>query len=106
MSARLWRGRKTRGPSWAASWPGLAAVGYGLLMQAEKNIDMFVPPGSDFRESLEVWKTGKTSSQITDTHGAVMASFLMTHNIQVSFFAFALGVLGGLLSAVLLFYNG
>lgn len=37
---------------------------------------------------------------------AVFTSFLFTHNIQVAFFAFALGLTAGLGTAVLMFLNG
>ena len=37
---------------------------------------------------------------------AVFSSYLFTHNIQVSFFAFAVGILGGVFTALILFMNG
>lgn len=37
---------------------------------------------------------------------AAFGSFLFTHNIQVTFLVFAVGILAGLLTAVVLFYNG
>lgn len=37
---------------------------------------------------------------------AAFSAFLFTHNIQVTLLVFAVGLLGGILSAVLLFFNG
>lgn len=39
-------------------------------------------------------------------HSTLMASFITTNNIQVSFFAFALGITAGIGTAFILFYNG
>ncbi|MCC6731197.1 MAG: stage II sporulation protein M [Chthonomonadales bacterium] len=81
-------------------------VSYSLVAASRANIDLFVPPGSDFRSSLEAWTSGKTSDGRPDGEAAVFASFLMTNNIRVSFVAFALGIAGGVLTVALIFYNG
>jgi uncharacterized membrane protein SpoIIM required for sporulation len=81
-------------------------VAYALVAHSRDNIDFFVPPGNPFRDSLDYWETGKTSRAIPDTHAALGASFYMTHNTQVSFVAFAGGILAGIPTAFLMWQNG
>lgn len=81
-------------------------LGYGLVRAQRANIDVFVPPDSAFRHSLQVWESGRTSERIPDAAAAAMASFLMQNNIRVTFLAFAAGILGGVFTALLIFYNG
>ncbi|MGC8668983.1 MAG: stage II sporulation protein M [Chthonomonadales bacterium] len=81
-------------------------LGYGLVRVQRTNIDVFVPRQSPFRHSLEVWESGDTSNRIPDAEAAAMASFLMQNNIRVTVLAFAAGILGGVLTALLIFYNG
>jgi uncharacterized membrane protein SpoIIM required for sporulation len=57
----------------------------------------------DPKERAEKAASGEVAS--TDQQAA-FASFLFTHNIQVAFFAFALGVSVGVGTAILLFING
>lgn len=81
-------------------------IGYLLVIQSKDNIDIFVPPGSDFRASLEVWMTGETAERRPDAERALYASGLMQNNIGVTFNLFALGITGGLGTAWVLLLNG
>jgi uncharacterized membrane protein SpoIIM required for sporulation len=81
-------------------------LGYVLVAQNRDNIDIFVPPGSAFRKSLEAWEAGQVSDRVPDGAAAEYASSLMQNNIRVSFMAFAAGILGGIFTAYILFYNG
>jgi uncharacterized membrane protein SpoIIM required for sporulation len=81
-------------------------IGYGLVRAQRTNIDVFVPRESPFRNSLKRWESGDTSGRIPDAEAAAMASFLMQNNIRVTFLAFAAGILGGVFTALLIFYNG
>jgi uncharacterized membrane protein SpoIIM required for sporulation len=83
-----------------------AAVSYRLVRGNPANVTLFVSEESGFKDSLEQWKSGNVTGKAADSHNAVYASSLMTNNIQVSFLAFALGVLGGILTVYVLFLNG
>jgi uncharacterized membrane protein SpoIIM required for sporulation len=83
-----------------------ALVGYALVAQSRENIDIFLPPGHPLRESVQYWESGHVSRQVSDAEAATYSSLLMTNNIQVSFLAFALGILGGVFTGYLLFVNG
>jgi uncharacterized membrane protein SpoIIM required for sporulation len=93
----------------------LAAVGLTLLgffaayiavIRDKNNIDIFIPANSPFRKSLEYWEKGHTSGGRTDAEAAQMTSFYITNNTRVSFMVFAVGIVGGILSAYVLFENG
>jgi len=135
LNALVARGHAALYQTDARSWPGLAAffardlpatfrrrlplflaavgflllgglVGCALVASDRNNIDLFVPPGSEFRASLEVWERGNSAGRIPDSAAAAQSAFLMENNLRVSFTAFALGILGGVLTAWVLFFNG
>lgn len=81
-------------------------IAYAMVAQSRDNIDLFVPPDSMMRDSLEIWESGKVAERIHDAEAAALASFLMQNNIRVSFIAFALGILGAVFTALVIFYNG
>jgi uncharacterized membrane protein SpoIIM required for sporulation len=81
-------------------------AGYLLVIESRDNIDIFVPPGSNFRSSLEVWMSGETSERRPDSERALYASGLMQNNIGVTFNVFALGITGGIGTAWVLLLNG
>lgn len=93
---------------WAAALcTGLGAIiAYGLVAASPSNVDYFVPPGHMLRDSLDVWVSGDTTRDASDPESVAYASALMTNNIQVSFTAFAVGILGGVLTVLLLMNNG
>jgi uncharacterized membrane protein SpoIIM required for sporulation len=82
------------------------AGGMALVVRDRSNIDLFVPPGSPFRDSLDIWASGKTAEARPDAQGVAMAGFYVTNNTRVAFTAFALGVAGGVLTAYILVENG
>jgi uncharacterized membrane protein SpoIIM required for sporulation len=83
-----------------------ALVGYVVVAQAENNIYVIMPGGSQLHDSIQYWKSGKVTHKVDDGSAAIYASNLMVNNIRVSFVAFALGILGGVMTGVVLFYNG
>ncbi len=83
-----------------------AAAGYVMVSQSEDNIYVLLPPGSTLHDSVEYWKTGKTTRKIPNAEAAAMASFLMQNNIRVSLVAYAGGITGGLLTGYITFENG
>jgi uncharacterized membrane protein SpoIIM required for sporulation len=81
-------------------------TGYLLVVHSRDNIDLFIPPKSPLHDSIRYWESGKVYHKTADGQSAIYASALMTNNIQVSFVAYAFGILAGLPSAYSLFYNG
>lgn len=93
---------------WASLWcTALGAfVAYGLVVASPQNLNYFVPESHPLRPSLEVWTSGSTTKDPSDPESVVYASGLMVNNIQVSLTAFALGVLGGVITIYILVNNG
>lgn len=85
---------------------GGAVLSYGMVMVSKENVDFIVPHDHMLRSSLDAWVSGQTTRNASDPESVVYATGLMVNNIQVSFNAFALGVLGGFLTAYVLFFNG
>src|SRR5258708_541439 len=83
-----------------------AIIGYVLVVRSQDNIQLFIPPGSLLHDSVEYWKSGKVTHRIPDAEAAANASFLMQNNIRVSFVEYALGIVGGLPTGLVLFQNG
>jgi uncharacterized membrane protein SpoIIM required for sporulation len=79
---------------------------YVVVLRDRDNIDIFIPPNSPFRKSLEYWEEGNTSGGRPDAESAQMTSFYITNNTRVSFTVFAVGIVGGVISALVLFQNG
>lgn len=73
---------------------------YWLVIHQPNDLWLFVP--DSFRESVEIWKSGKTASS---AH-VEMSAFLMTHNLFVGLVAFAGGVVVGIPTVSAMFTNG
>lgn len=71
-------------------------AGHYLLKMGHKHLDP--------RERVEKEERGGQES--TDDQRAAFSGMLFTHNIQVSFFVFALGISLGVGTVIVLFYNG
>ena len=86
-----------------------ALAGYLLVMAEPSWYDSLIPPelaqGRDFSASTESLRDTLYHSEGKDWL-SVFATFLFTHNAQVSIFAFALGFAFGVPTALLLVYNG
>jgi uncharacterized membrane protein SpoIIM required for sporulation len=80
--------------------PGLATM-VGTLI--DPTVGRLVMPQSPFVEQVE---RGETWLEIERVDRAIAASFIATNNIQVTFLAFAGGVLFGLGTVYILVYNG
>ncbi|MBI5543826.1 MAG: stage II sporulation protein M [Deltaproteobacteria bacterium] len=100
-----------------AEWKAVVAayalfLGGGLFgyvaMQLDPASAIFLVPGD--HQSLDPDKRVSQEAQGSEGHSAneqtAFASFLFTHNIQVAFLAFALGLTLGIGTAILLFVNG
>lgn len=83
-----------------------ALVGYLVVAQSKDNIYTILPPGNQLHESIKYWESGKVTHKVDDGTAAMYASQLMVNNIRVSFVAFAVGIAGGAMTAVVLFFNG
>ena len=82
-------------------------IGYFVVAQSKDNI--YTIPGlgdGQLRESIQYWESGKVTHKVNDGEAAVYASSLMVNNIKVSFVAFAVGIVGGALTGIVLFTNG
>jgi uncharacterized membrane protein SpoIIM required for sporulation len=79
----------------------LPAVGAALWAGSDPDAALGLVPG-EFRQAVEpVGDTGMTAEETAAFSGAVL-----TNNIQVTFTAFALGLLAGLGTAAVVLYNG
>jgi uncharacterized membrane protein SpoIIM required for sporulation len=89
---------------------GLTLMGffaaYIVVLRDRNNIDIFIPPNSQFSESLKSWESGETARDIPDAAAAAGTTFYISNNTRVSFLVFAGGILFGTLSALVLFQNG
>ncbi|MBJ6763135.1 stage II sporulation protein M [Myxococcaceae bacterium JPH2] len=86
----------------------LAGVGFGYVgMMVDPDAAQYLVP-ADHRELDPAARADREASGegMTVQDQAQFSSFLFTHNIQVAFFCFALGVTLGLGTAVMLFVNG
>jgi|SRR5579862_5614917 len=83
-----------------------AAVGYVMVARQKSNINVFFPEGSQLRDSVKYWESGKVTHHVDDSEAATYAAQLMTNNITVSIVAFAGGILMGTLTAYAMFQNG
>ncbi len=75
---------------------------YWLVITYPQKLWLFIPDSPQFRESVEIWKSGKVSGPAQ----VQTASSLMTHNLLVGLVAFAGGVAGGLPTLMAMFSNG
>ena len=83
-----------------------AGVGYYAVHKSHDNIYVILPPGSQLHESVQYWESGKVTRSAPDAESAVYASGLMVNNTQVSFVAFAFGILAGIPTILSMIYNG
>ncbi len=83
-----------------------AVIAYIIVAQSKDNINIILPGGSQLHDSVKYWESGKVTHKVDDGEAAQYASSLMVNNIRVSFVAFALGIAGGALTGLVLFYNG
>jgi uncharacterized membrane protein SpoIIM required for sporulation len=83
-----------------------ALVGYLIVALRKDNIYVLLPAGSNLHDSVAHWESGDVSANIPDAAAASLTSQVMTNNIQVSFSAFALGIIGGIFPIYAMFYNG
>lgn len=86
----------------------VAGFGFGWIgMMFDPQAAPYLVPGQ--HQSLDPEERAKNEAK-GDVAGvgeqAAFTSFLFTHNIQVAFFAFALGLTAGLGTAILMFLNG
>lgn len=79
---------------------------YLVVLRNRDNIDIFFPPNSEMRSSYDLWVKGETDGHRTDAQDAFATSLYITHNTQVSFIVFAVGILGCGFSVFMLFKNG
>jgi uncharacterized membrane protein SpoIIM required for sporulation len=88
------------------------AFGFGATLASPRRAEVFLPgehlterPSERVAELERMEREGKTRVETASTH-ANFTTFLLTHNIRVTVFAFALGFTFGVGTLVLLFYNG
>lgn len=90
----------------AALLAGGAVFGYaGMAIDPEAGVYL-LPDQHLHLDPDERVKRDEGGNVVGVGQQAQFSTFLFTHNIQVSFFAFALGVLGGIFTALVLFMNG
>lgn len=83
-----------------------AILSFGMVAADPDNVDVFVPSGHPLRASLEAWIRGEVERDVARPERSIFASALFVNNTQVSLNAFAFGILGGILTAIILGYNG
>lgn len=86
-------------------WAGFGFGWIGMAFDPEA-APYLVPAQHLDLDPEERQKTEAQSHGATTGEQAMFTSFLFTHNIQVAFFAFALGLTAGLGTAILMFLNG
>ncbi|MCE9666657.1 stage II sporulation protein M [Myxococcus stipitatus] len=86
----------------------LAGMGFGYLgMMVDPDAAHFLVPAEHLDTNpVERAATEAAGEGMSTGQQAMFSSFLFTHNIQVAFLAFALGVTLGMGTAVMLFVNG
>lgn len=86
-------------------WGGF---GFGWIgMMFDPDAAPYLVPEQHLKLDPEQRKKDEAENKGANTgEQAIFTSFLFTHNIQVAFFAFALGLTAGLGTAILMFLNG
>jgi uncharacterized membrane protein SpoIIM required for sporulation len=86
----------------------LAGAGFGYLgMLVDPDAAHYLVPEEHLKlDPVERAKKEATDDGMSAQQQAMFSSYLFTHNIQVAFLAFALGITLGLGTAVMLFVNG
>ncbi len=90
----------------AALFFGGAAVGATATALDPQAAGVLIPEDHQRRTPAERVAEDERGSDATSDAGAAFSSFLFTHNIQVTFLVFALGLTFGVGTVSLLFYNG
>jgi uncharacterized membrane protein SpoIIM required for sporulation len=85
---------------------GGAAVGAAATALDPRATAVLIPEDHQRRTPAERVAEDERGEAASGDEGAAFSSFLFTHNIQVTFLVFALGITWGVGSASLLFYNG
>jgi len=85
-----------------------AGAGFGWIgMMFDPDAAPYLVPGDHQTLDPEKRKEDEAKNKGADAgEQAMFTSFLFTHNIQVAFFCFALGLTAGLGTAILMFLNG
>lgn len=86
-------------------WAGFGFGWIGMMFDPEA-APYLVPAQHLELDPVERQKNEAENKGATAGEQAMFTSFLFTHNIQVAFFAFALGLTAGLGTAILMFLNG
>jgi uncharacterized membrane protein SpoIIM required for sporulation len=84
-----------------------AGLGAAAVALDPTSLGVMIPDQHQaFTPTERVRREEKTGGNDDGQEALAFSSFLFTHNIQVSFFVFVLGITFGLGTAALLFYNG
>lgn len=100
--------RRERGPIALAALLllGGGAFGAGAAMHDPSSVAVTVPAPFDHAPEERVAHDEETGGKADAHESAAFSSWLFTHNLQVTFVVFALGLTFGLGTVALLFYNG
>lgn len=86
-----------------------AGVAFAWISEAlDPTAKQFFLPAqyAKIEEEINASPAAKGGQALPPGANALMSTFIMTNNIGVSFFAFAMGALGGIGTSISLFYNG
>jgi uncharacterized membrane protein SpoIIM required for sporulation len=86
-------------------WAG-ALVGAGVMWLDPKAMGLVIPDMHQLQTPEERVREEARNSDHNASDSAVFSSFLFTHNIEVTFMVFAMGVTFGVGTAFVLFWNG
>ncbi|MHB0997867.1 MAG: stage II sporulation protein M [Armatimonadota bacterium] len=79
---------------------------FGVVITDPGKADVILGPGSsNMVDSIAERHTGH-KNWMPEEQRPIMSSFIMMNNIRVAGLAFAVGILGGILTLAILFYNG
>jgi uncharacterized membrane protein SpoIIM required for sporulation len=90
----------------AATLLGGGLVGATAIALDPSNASLLLPPGHAEMSPIERVARDEQGEEHEGGQAAAFSGFLFTHNMQVAFFAFALGITFGAGTLLLLFYNG
>jgi uncharacterized membrane protein SpoIIM required for sporulation len=100
---------RTEWRAFAAAWLLFAGGGaFGWLgMTFDPAAAHYLVPAEHLKVDPSARVEGEASGEIAGVEQqAAFSTFLFTHNIQVAFFCFALGITAGVGTALMLFFNG
>lgn len=90
----------------AATLLGGGLLGATAVAIDPANASLLLPPGHAEMSPIERVARDEQGGDHEGGQAAAFSGFLFTHNMQVAFFAFALGITFGAGTLLLLFYNG